>query len=481
VSNLTEVLYAGFNSTAGNNNCGLNISTTTISGVNSSITQVLTTPTVGYEPLHGNGAGGWGGIFSGPGLMVGVGGQCDTLYPAGGGNTPDEVVYYFLTTFDGDLLFHYTQYNCWFSEVYNISDGGNCCVNPLVPAWTIAIPNDTAVCYNGAISLQLLENQNGEGPFSYEWTYNAVPVCSDAVCTLPVTEDGQACVTVTNAFGQTLSDCFDVSVDAPVFIALSVSDTALCMPAQFTLNNETAPGSFTSQQWTIDGTPYSNQSTANFAPNQSGVFDVALEVSTSNGCIYDTLLIDYLEAYPTPQANYTSNPLVLDSDNTDVNMIDLSEGSIDTWEWTISLPSEELTSMDQNPQFSLPLGVSGSYPVQLTVTSPNGCSDFIVGIITVNELFYVFVPSAFTPNGDGINDVFMVEGAGMDPSNFQFDIFNRWGEKVYSSKDPKQSWTGGDNGGEFYVPNGIYNYCLTTKSLRTGERYENRGHISIIR
>jgi gliding motility-associated-like protein len=253
------------------------------------------------------------------------------------------------------------------------------------------------------------------------------------------------------------------------------------MPAQFTLNNETAPGTFTSQQWTIDGTPYSNQSTANFAPNQSGVFDIALEVSTSNGCTYDTLLIDYLEAYPIPQANYTTNPLVLDSDNTDVTMIDLSEGSIDTWEWTISLPSEELTSMDQNPQFSLPLGVSGSYPVQLTVTSPNGCSDFIVGIITVNELFYVFVPSAFTPNGDGINDVFMVEGAGMDPSNFQFDIFNRWGEKVYSSKDPKQSWTGGDNGGEFYVPNGIYNYCITTKSLKTGERYENRGHISIIR
>jgi len=479
--NVAEVLYAGFNSAAGNNNCGLGIPTSSISGVDPSITQILTAPPVGYEPLHGNGSGGWGGPFGGTGQMVGAGGQCDTLYPAGGGNTPDEVVYYFLTAFDDNLLFHYTQYSCWLTEVYDISDGGNCCVNPLTPPWTIEIPNDTAVCYNGALSLQLLENQNGEGPFSYEWTYNAVPVCSDAACTLPVTEDGQACVTVTNAFGQTLSDCFDVSVDAPVFIALSVSDTALCMPAQFTLNNETAPGTFTSQQWTIDGTPYSNQSTVTFTPIQPGVFDIALEVSTAVGCTYDTLLTEYLEAFPQPQANYTTDPLILDADNTDITLVDLSEGDIETWEWTISLLTEEIISMEQNPFFSLPLGVSGSYPVQLTVTSPNGCVDFINGIITVNEVFNLFVPSAFTPNGDGINDVFMVEGSGLDTSNFQMDIFNRWGEKVYSNKDPKQAWTGGANGGEFYVPNGIYNYFISTRSLKSAERFEHRGHISIIR
>ena len=358
--NVTEVLYAGFNSAQGNNNCGLGIPATSISGVNSSITQILTAPAVGYEPLHGNGAGGWGGQFNGPGLMVGVGGQCDTLYPAGGGNTPDEVVYYFLTAFDDDLLFHYTQYECWLSEVYNISDGGNCCINPLMPAWTIAIPNDTSVCYNGALSLQLLENQNGQGPFVYEWTYNSIPVCSDASCTLPVIEDGEACLTITNVNGQTLSDCFDVSVDAPIAIALSVSDTALCMPAQFILTNNTDPSSITSQQWTIDGTPYSNQSTASFAPNQSGVFDIALEVFTANGCAYDTLLIDYLEAYPAPQANYTTNPLALDADNTDVTLVDLSEGNIETWEWTISLLTEEISSMEQNPFFLFSLGVRGS-------------------------------------------------------------------------------------------------------------------------
>jgi gliding motility-associated-like protein len=431
--------------------------------------------------LHGNGQGGWGGAFGAPGQMVGVGGQCDTLYPAGGGNTPDEVVYYFLTAFDDDLLFHYTQYDCWLTEVYDISDGGNCCVNPLTPAWTIEIPNDTAVCYNGALSLQLLENQNGQGPFTYEWTYNALPVCTDASCTVTATEDGQACVTVTNVNGQTLSDCFDVIVDAPIAIALSVSDTALCMPAQFILTNDTDPSTFTSQQWTIDGTPYPNLSSVTFTPIQPGVFDIALEVSTAIGCTYDTLLTEYLQAFPRPQANYTTDPLILEADNTDVTLIDLSEGDIETWEWTISLPAQEVASMDQSPEFSLPLGVGGSYPVQLAVTSSNGCSDFINGVITVNELFNLFVPSAFTPNGDGINDVFQLQGTGIDVNNFQFDIFNRWGERVFSSKDPSQAWTGGVNGNDYYIPDGIYNYHISTNSLKSGERFEYKGTISIVR
>jgi gliding motility-associated-like protein len=102
-------------------------------------------------------------------------------------------------------------------------------------------------------------------------------------------------------------------------------------------------------------------------------------------------------------------------------------------------------------------------------------------LITVYELINLYVPSAFTPNGDGVNDVFQVEGTGVDMTNFQIDIFNRWGEKVYSSIDPNQAWTGGANEGEYYVPNGVYNYHISMNSLKTGERFESKGHISIIR
>ena len=127
VGNITQVIYAGFNSTQNNNNCGQGNFITSISGVPTGIVSILTNPQVGYTPAHGNGSGPWGGG------MIGVSGQCDTLTNAGGGNTPDEVVYFFQQATGGQLLFHKTQYACWLNETVSISQRGNCCIYPPAP------------------------------------------------------------------------------------------------------------------------------------------------------------------------------------------------------------------------------------------------------------------------------------------------------------------------------------------------------------
>ena len=125
--NVVQVIYAGFNSTQNNNNCGQGNFITSISGVPPSITSILTNPPVGYTPVHGNGAGSWGGT------MIGASGQCDTLTNAGGANTPDEIVYYFENATNSDLYFHNTQYGCWQNNTLTISQGGNCCITPPAP------------------------------------------------------------------------------------------------------------------------------------------------------------------------------------------------------------------------------------------------------------------------------------------------------------------------------------------------------------
>lgn len=152
VGNITQVIYAGFNSAQNNNNCGQGNFPTSISGVAANLISIVTNPPVGYTPAHGNGAGPWGGT------MIGAGGQCDTLTNTGGVNTPDEIVYYFQQATGGTLLFHKTQYGCWLNETLNISSFGNCCITPPLPpvgcglAASVAIqPN--SVCqpcnYNG--------------------------------------------------------------------------------------------------------------------------------------------------------------------------------------------------------------------------------------------------------------------------------------------------------------------------------------------
>jgi gliding motility-associated-like protein len=122
--NVVQVIYAGFNSTQNNNNCGQGNFTTSITGVPASNISILTNPPVGYTPTHGNGAGSWGST------MIGASGQCDTLTNAGGVNTPDEIVYYFENTTNSNLFSHNTQYGCWQNSTLTISQGGNCCITP---------------------------------------------------------------------------------------------------------------------------------------------------------------------------------------------------------------------------------------------------------------------------------------------------------------------------------------------------------------
>jgi len=68
---------------------------------------------------------------------------------------------------------------------------------------------------------------------------------------------------------------------------------------------------------------------------------------------------------------------------------------------------------------------------------------------------FIYMPNSFTPDNDGLNDVFEIGYTG-DFTLFQIEIFNRWGELIYFSSDPSFKWPGSMNGGRYYVPNGVY-------------------------
>jgi gliding motility-associated-like protein len=482
VGNVTQVLYAGFNSVQGNNNCGLGDFPTSITGVNPGIVQILTAPSVGdYDPYHSNGHGGWGNINSGAGLMVGVSGQCDTLYPAGGGNTPDEVVYYFMTELGGSLQFHYTQYSCWLNETLDISDGGNCCINPLTPSWDIVVSNDVTVCSGENVSLELLTNSNGSGPFQYEWTYDGVSVGGQQSLVYQPNTDGEACLTVTNALGQTLSECINVVVNEPADLNVVIPDTSGCLSEGFVVLNNVDPSLISLQRWYVNGDLVGTSPSLAFTPTLAGNYDITLEVEAVNGCLSDTTVLDAIQVFAAPIAGYTTDPLILESDNPSFTLTDMSSGNIVDWQWMVTSLDEVLTSNDSNPQFNLPWGVAGVYPISLMVEGDNGCTDVVQGEIVVNEVFSLFVPTAFTPNGDGKNDAFQLVGTGIEKNGFEMEVYNRWGQMVFYSDEPDLIWTGSFMDGAYFVPDGVYNYVIRLSVDQKAETKEYRGVIHIYR
>ncbi|MFY9311188.1 MAG: gliding motility-associated C-terminal domain-containing protein [Bacteroidia bacterium] len=98
----------------------------------------------------------------------------------------------------------------------------------------------------------------------------------------------------------------------------------------------------------------------------------------------------------------------------------------------------------------------------------------------------ISVPTVFSPNADGHNDIFSIPFWTNCVSEFNIMIFNRWGEKVFQSFDPSFQWTGIHNKSEISLnPNGsmnseVYVYCITA-TLNTGEEIIKKGNISVLR
>ena len=92
--------------------------------------------------------------------------------------------------------------------------------------------------------------------------------------------------------------------------------------------------------------------------------------------------------------------------------------------------------------FEFPVTEGGIYPVQLQITDANGCVNVVNRQIEIQSMFNLFIPTSFTPNNDGYNDAFFVEGTDIDPDRFEFEIWNRWGELIWSTTDPTDAWYG---------------------------------------
>lgn len=118
-----------------------------------------------------------------------------------------------------------------------------------------------------------------------------------------------------------------------------------------------------------------------------------------------------------------------------------------------------------------------NYVANLTVVNAIGCRDSVYMLI--DAPISLFVPNAFTPNNDGINDVFQVYGAGIE--DFEMIIYDRWGEVVFRSTDMDTVWIGdNDRNGSHYVPDGVYNWLVKIRGTDS-EAYERRGTVMITR
>ena len=286
----------------------------------------------------------------------------------------------------------------------------------------------------------------------------------------------------------------------PTPVATFLPDSTFgCEPFLVTLLN-TSQDSAINCLWDMgDGTYLYDCNTINYTYNYPGSYDINLTIVSPNGCMGSSSSPGNVFVAPNPNANFSFEPQPTTVQDMEINFTDLSTGSIFIWDWTFYDNNGQWAVLDtdyvQNPFYNFSsdptdpfiyhLEDTGSYPVNLHVTTPYGCTDDTTLYVEIDGVFYFNLPNAFTPNGDGINDYFFPIGIGIEPyTKFRLMIFNRWGDVIFDSQELDNPWDGvaHEIGGTEVVPNGVYIWRLEVEPLNEDKiAGPFTGHVTVLR
>ena len=202
-----------------------------------------------------------------------------------------------------------------------------------------------------------------------------------------------------------------------------------------------------------------------------GAGDYEITLTAYGDCGAANKVIRTLHVYPKPSAGFDQNADTLYEGQT----LRLSNQSSDSdyfrWDFGDGKKSEE-----KNPSHLYQMG--GTFSIKLVVKSGNSCTDsvYVKNAVTIIKSPIVVFPNAFTPDADGLNDVF--EPVHGDVAKFKMVILNKKGQIMYKSEDIRQGWDGTHNG--IPCPMGVYVYKVNYV-LRDESFYEKTGYVVLLR
>jgi gliding motility-associated-like protein len=319
------------------------------------------------------------------------------------------------------------------------------------PVTLTAAASDTAICEGQ--STTLTAGAAGGTVTGYTWqpgnATGASIVVTPAVSTRYI-------VSAQDAFGCPVKDSVDITVNPAPIAAFSIDTSTGCpdLPVTFTNQSQQAD----TWLWRFGDGGVSSAASPTHTYTTAGIYTVTLIAGSQQQC-FDTLVqTGIIDVQPSPVAAFATQPGVnipLEYSEARFSFSNQSQNA-DTYAWDFG---DGNTSAGRDPQhrYALP----GSYRVSLTVTNNIGCTDSTsqAWLLVVPDKV-LRIPNAFSPNGDGVNDRWEVEGLRAIPG-CRVEVYNRWGQQVFASVGYERPWDGTWHGKQ--APVGTYYYVIRAK------------------
>ncbi|MCO4805780.1 MAG: gliding motility-associated C-terminal domain-containing protein [Flavobacteriales bacterium] len=316
---------------------------------------------------------------------------------------------------------------------------------------------DDSLCAGESVYLIASGRGGHEGPNEYRfawnqssWDGNPIQFSQPAKTTRYIVNITDLCLSPAGA------DTAFIHVGEPIAPPFIANPTVSCTNAEVTISIAEWIAGY-DYNWDLgDGDAVYNAQTDSIVHSYDdpGCYDVTLSVTTDFGCFAQRTEKCLIEILESPIADYLHSP---ENPNTLEPFIQFQDMSLaaESIQWYIDEKRFVVDSI-----FRYEFIDTGWYEVSLVATSEDGCVDTISKYLHNGLAQTLFIPRSFSPNGDGLNDVFQIVGEKISPEGFEFVVFDRWGHKVFYTKNPEFGWDGKRISNGEYVNAGSYPFLL---------------------
>ena len=329
---------------------------------------------------------------------------------------------------------------------------------------------DDAICV-GEMAEVYATFKPGLGTYTFNWD-NGLGTGLIPIGVSPNTTTNYT-ITVTDDCGNTLSDGALIEVHPLPEVGLPPQTAMACGEVTFNFNNTFGNPSGSTYNWNFGDNSFSTNQTSIKTYSQSGSYSVTLIVTTPFGCTDLATANVNAIVNPVARAAFSFTP---DEDLTTNNAkLYFTNYSTDanTYRWnfgdggTSTVAEPVHTYLDK-----------GDYIITLITNNNFNCADTLSKEIKVNPEYNFYIPNAFTPDKDGLNEVFTAVGE--EIKEFSMQIFNRWGEKIYETHDLVKGWDGKAKDGSEIAQQDVYVYDIRLRDF-TGKLHTMQGKVTLIK
>ncbi|MBT4705733.1 MAG: PKD domain-containing protein [Flavobacteriales bacterium] len=385
--------------------------------------------------------------------------------------------------YQGTMATHHFDEIGWYEVQLDIESNAGCknTLTKEVPVYDIPFAEFEFESQCEDVAIQFLDSSKFSAALkSYKWFFGDSATSLDRNPTHTYVDFGTYDVTfaVETFKGCTDTITYPVAVYERPIPSFTMSPDSGCSPLYVEFEDATV--SHTNRQMTQTwhyGDGFNRIDTAEYVYlNYSGRtrnYDVTLQITTDQGCVSYLTLDSAITLLPQPIADFESDPSI-DAVSTVRPFIQFQNTSSQAsrFKWRFG---DGQSSTEHNPFYEYQ--TEGVFDVVLIAKNVFSCTDTIRKTAIVEHANILFVPSAFTPNGDGINDVFFARGI-ENVTDFKLEVFDRWGHVIHSEEGLAAFWDGRNNQSGL-VQQGLYTYRISYVD-KTGEEFDHQGSVSVI-